>query len=128
VNEDEVGGDSFRERLSTAGEDALGEITQALLDNPLFNTALATALGAGERALAAQRSAMSVLSIPSASDFERLERRLRSLSNRLEVIEDRLDEIEDEAAAATARRRSGPARSGGSGADQERITVPEPDS
>jgi hypothetical protein len=125
VNEDEIGSESFRERLSTAGEDALGEITQALLDNPLFNTALATALGAGERALAAQRSAMSVLSIPSASDVERLERRLRSLSNRLEVIEDRLDEIEDEAVAA--RRRSGPARSAGAGADQDRLRVSEPE-
>jgi hypothetical protein len=135
---DEAEAESFRERLSTAGEEALGEIAQALLDNPLFNQALATALGAGERALAAQRSAMSALSIPSASDVERLERRLRSVSNRLEVMEDRLDEIEDAAAAANRRRRSERARSERSrsepagserpGADQERLTVSEPDS
>src|SRR5215218_2797596 len=32
----------LRERLSTAGEEALGEVTQALLENPLFNQVLAT--------------------------------------------------------------------------------------
>jgi hypothetical protein len=122
LSEDELQGQGFRERLSTAGEDALGEITQALLDNPLFNQALATALGAGERALAAQRSAMSALSIPSASDLERIERRLRSVSNRLEAVEDRLDEIEDEAAAARARPRAA-----SPGGDQDRATLSEPD-
>src|SRR5688500_2749163 len=62
----------LRERLSSAGEEALGEITQALLENPLFNQVLATTLGAGEKALSAQRSAMSALNIPSASDVERM--------------------------------------------------------
>jgi hypothetical protein len=128
LNEHDDEAEGFRERLSTAGEEALGEITQALLDNPLFNQALAAALGAGERALAAQRSAMSALSIPSASDVERIERRLRSVSNRLEVLEDRLDEIEDAAAAARARERSERRRSGRSREDQDRLTVSEPDS
>jgi hypothetical protein len=94
----------LRARLSTAGEEALGEVTQALLENPLFNQVLATTLGAGERALAAQRSALGALNIPSASDVERLERRLRSLSNRLEAVEDRLDDI---AADAAATRKAG---------------------
>jgi hypothetical protein len=93
----------LRERLSTAGEEALGEITQALLENPLFNQVLATTLGAGEKALSAQRTAMSALNIPSASDVERLERRLRSFSNRLEEVEDRLDEVSSE---LSAQRRS----------------------
>ena len=88
----------LRERLATAGEEALGEVTQALLENPLFNQVLATTLGAGERALSAQRSAMRTLSIPDSADIERLERRLRSLSGRLEDVEDRLDEISDELA------------------------------
>jgi hypothetical protein len=126
LTEDELRDQGFRERLSTAGEDALGEITQALLDNPLFNQALATALGAGERALAVQRSAMSALSIPSASDVERLERRLRSVSHRLEAMEDRLDEIED--AAAASRPRSEPTSSQASPAGHERLTVSDPDS
>lgn len=93
----------LRERLSTAGEEALGEITQALLENPLFNQVLATTLGAGERALSAQRSALGALNIPSASDLERLERRLRSLSNRLEEVEDRLDDMAAELSAARKR-------------------------
>jgi chromosome segregation ATPase len=94
----------LRDRLSSAGEEALGEMTQALLENPLFNQVLATTLGAGERALAAQRSAMSAMNIPAASDLERIERRLRSLSGRLEEVEDRLDDMADELAAL---RRSG---------------------
>ena len=108
MSEQESDDRSLRERLSAAGEEAVGEVAQALLDNPLFNQALASALGAGERALEAQRSAMNALNIPSASDFERLERRLRSVSNRLDSLEDRLDEIADDVAAA---RR--PARAGG---------------
>jgi len=90
----------LRERLATAGEEALTEITQALLENPLFNSVLATTLGTGEKVLSAQRSAMSALNIPSASDVERLERRMRSFSNRLEVVEDRLDDISSEQRAA----------------------------
>ena len=96
--------EGLRERLSTAGEEALGEMAQALLDNPLFNSVLATTLGAGERALAAQRSAMSAMNIPAASDLERIERRLRSLSGRLEEVEDRLDDM---AAELAALRKSG---------------------
>jgi hypothetical protein len=125
LSDEEIRAEGLRERLSTAGEEALGEITQALLDNPLFNQALVAAVGAGERALAAQRSAMSALSIPSASDLERLERRLRSVSNRLEAVEDRLDEIEDAAAS-----RKAPARSlnPDSERDQDGVTTSELDS
>ena len=101
----------LRERLSAAGEEAFEEVTQALLDNPLLNQALASALGAGERALAAQKSAMSALNIPSADDFERLERRLRSISNRLDDLEDRLDEMSDDVVALRGHR---------SGASQDR--------
>src|SRR5918992_5849264 len=91
----------LRERLSTAGEEALAEITQALLENPLFNQVLATTLGAGEKAPSAQRPAISALNLPSASDVERLERRMRSFSNRLEEVEDRLDDVASEQRAAT---------------------------
>jgi hypothetical protein len=80
--------------LRSRGEEAVGELAQALLENPLFNSALGRALGAGERAAQAQRSAMGAAGIASSADLERLEKRLRSLSARLEVLEDRLDEIE----------------------------------
>src|SRR5918996_5568896 len=95
----------FRDRLSSAGEDALGELAHNLLENPVFNQALATALGAGERALQAQRSALTALNIPSGSDLERLERRLRSVSDRLETLEDQLDDVSREVEAL--RKRTG---------------------
>jgi len=97
---EESGGGGLRER----GEEALGDLAQALLDNPVFGQALTKAMGAGERAAQAQRSAMGALNIPAASEVERLEQRLRSLSNRLEEVEDRLDDAMDELAAI--RRRS----------------------
>jgi CRP-like cAMP-binding protein len=81
--------------IRTRGEEAVGELAQALLENPLFNSALGRALGAGEAALQAQRSAIGALSLASVSDIERLEQRLRSLSGRLEEIEDRVDELAD---------------------------------
>lgn len=80
--------------LRARGEEALGELAQALLENPLFNSALGRALGAGERAVQAQRSAMGALNVASGADLERLEQRLRSLSARLEAVEDRLDELQ----------------------------------
>jgi hypothetical protein len=83
----------LRDRVSAAGEEAIGDLAQALLENPLLNQALATALGAGERAVQAQRSAMGALNLPAASDVERLERRMRSISERVETVEDRIDEI-----------------------------------
>jgi chromosome segregation ATPase len=99
-----------RPNLRARGEEALGDLAQALLENPLVGQALSTALGAGERAAAAQRSAMGALNIASSSDLERLSRRLRSLSDRLEAVEDRLDELADDlgalrAEAARAGRR-----------------------
>jgi CRP-like cAMP-binding protein len=87
--------------LRARGEEAVGELAQALLENPLFNSALGRALGAGERAASAQRSAMGALNVASSSDVERLEQRLRSLSGRLEAIEDRLDDVADRLAELT---------------------------
>lgn len=91
--------------LRARGEEAVGELAQALLENPVFSSALGKALGAGERAASAQRSAMGALNLASVSDVERVEQRLRSLSGRLEAIEDRLDEVVDELSAL--RRRLG---------------------
>jgi hypothetical protein len=96
---DEHADDGLRERISKVGEGAIGDVAQAILDNPLLNQALSTALGAGERAMQAQRSAMSALNVPQATDLERLERRLRSISERVEGLEDRLDDLGDELAA-----------------------------
>jgi chromosome segregation ATPase len=94
-----------RSNARARGEEALAELADAMLDNPLLNQALSTALGAGERAVQAQRSAIGALNLASSADVERLERRLRSLSERLEAVEDRLDEIAQQLAA-----RGGPGR------------------
>ena len=89
--------------LRARGEEALGDLAEALLDNPIFHGALSRAAGAGERAAQAQRSALGALNIPASADVERLEQRLRSLSARLESVEDQLDEAMDEMAALRRR-------------------------
>jgi hypothetical protein len=112
---DELAAGGFRSR----GEEALGDLAQALLENPLFSQAVTAALGAGERAAQAQRTAMGALNIPAASELERLEQRLRSVSNRLESVEDGLDDLSDE--LAVLRRRLSALREGpGEGDERSR--------
>lgn len=77
--------------IRARGEEAVADLAQALLENPLFSQALGKALGAGERAAQAQRAALGALDLPSASDVERLSRRVRALSDRLEALEDSVD-------------------------------------
>jgi hypothetical protein len=89
--------------LRARGEEAIGELAQALVDNPVFSGALARALGAGERAASAQRQAIGALNLAASSDVERLEQRLRSFSARLEAVEDLLDGLGDEVAALRRR-------------------------
>src|SRR6185436_11568182 len=74
--------------LRARSEQAIGELAQALLDSNVLENAVAAAFGAREKALEAQQAAMGALNLPSAGDVERLERRVRSLSQRLEEIED----------------------------------------
>ena len=86
--------DGIKQRLTRSGEDALGKLTQDLLENPLVVGALTRAFGAREKAAQAQEVAMGALNIPSAADLERLTRRLRSVSQRLEGIEDGVDRLD----------------------------------
>jgi uncharacterized protein Yka (UPF0111/DUF47 family) len=92
VTHDEDEQDGLRAR----SEQAIGEIAQALIDNPTLHNAISAAFGAREKAIEAQQAAMSALNLPSASDVERLERRLRSFSQRLEEVEEQFDEISRE--------------------------------
>lgn len=82
-----------QEGLRARSEQAIGEFAQALLDSQVLENAVAAAFGAREKAAEAQHAAMSALNLPSAGDVERLERRLRSLSQRLEEVEDQIDRV-----------------------------------
>lgn len=77
--------------LRARSEQAIGEFAQALLDSQVLENAVAAAFGAREKALEAQQAAMAALNLPSAGDVERLERRVRSLSQRLDELEDVVD-------------------------------------
>lgn len=94
-DEYEQDGDGLRARA----EQALGELAQALIENPTLHDAVTAALGAREKALEAQQAAMSALNLPSATDVERLERRLRSFSQRLEDVEEAIDDLSRELGA-----------------------------
>jgi chromosome segregation ATPase len=89
---------SFVDRLSRQGEEALGKIAEELISNPVINAAIARAFEAREKAVQAQEAAMGALNLPSAADIERVTRRLRSLSQRLEGIEDAIDRLEERVA------------------------------
>ena len=108
-----------RSGIRAKGEEALGDLAQALLDNPVFSQALSRALGAGERAAQAQRTAMSAVGVSASSDLERLERRLRLLSSRLEEIEDRIDDLGAEVSALRRQASEAPVAADQGG-------VPEP--
>ena len=82
-----------QESLRARSEQAIGEFAQVLLDSNVLENAVAAAFGAREKALEAQQAAMSALNLPSAGDVERLERRVRSLSQRLEEVEDQVDRM-----------------------------------
>jgi len=80
--------------MTRQGEETIGKLAQELLENPMVTGALSAALETRERAMRAQEVALSALNLPSASDLERLTRRLRSVSQRLEGVEDVLDRLE----------------------------------
>jgi len=98
----------IRERVTRHSEEAIGKLASELLENPMVSGALSAAFETRERALRAQEAAMGALNLPSASDLERLTRRLRGVSQRLEGIEDGLDRLEqrlDDLNAANALDR-----------------------
>jgi chromosome segregation ATPase len=97
------GEDSGIRRVTRQGEEAIGKLAQELLENPLVSGALTAALQTRERAMHAQEAALGALNLPSASDLERLTRRLRSVSQRLEGIEDGLDRVEQKLGRLEAR-------------------------
>ena len=99
-------GEGLRGRLSARGEEALAELVQALLENPVLKQMIDRAFGARDAATSATSQALKNVGVPSSSEVDRLERRLRGLSERLEAVEDRLDELAAEA-VASRRKDSG---------------------
>ena len=85
-----------QDSLRARSEQAIGEIAQALIDNPTLHNAISAAFGAREKAIEAQHAAMAALNLSSATDLERLERRLRSFSQRLEEVEEQIDDLSRE--------------------------------
>lgn len=108
-----------QESLRARSEQAIGELAQALLDSQVLENAVAAAFGAREKALEAQQAAMAALNLPSAGDVERLERRLRSVSQRLEEVEDEIDRVSREIGGLrrqlAAERRNEAAEAGSEG-------------
>src|ERR1700733_1864329 len=86
---------SLKGRVTRQGEEAIGKLAQELLESPVVSRALSAAFETRERAVRAQELAMGTMNLPSASDLERLTRRIRSGSQRLEGIEDGLDRLDD---------------------------------
>jgi predicted nucleic acid-binding Zn-ribbon protein len=87
--------EGFKSRVTRQSEEAIGKLAQELLENPVVSGALSRAFETRERAMRAQEVAMGALNLPSASDLERLTRRVRSVSQRLEGIEDGLDRLDE---------------------------------
>jgi chromosome segregation ATPase len=98
--------------LRARSEQAIGEIAQALIDNPTLHNAISAAFGAREKAIEAQQAAMGALNLSSATDLERLERRLRSFSQRLEEVEEQIDDLSRELGAIRRQTARKPAKKG----------------
>ena len=90
------GNDGIRDKVQSKGEKAAADIAQALIGSPAFGQAVSAAVSARDRAAEAQRVAMGAMGVSSQDDAERLERRVRVLSDRLEETEDRLDAALDQ--------------------------------
>ena len=98
--------------LRARSEQAIGELAQALIDNPTLHNAIGAAFGAREKAIEAQQAAMSALNLSSATDLERIERRLRSFSQRLEEVEEQVDDLSREVGALRRQTAKKPAKKG----------------
>lgn len=88
--------EGIRDRVQSKGEKAAADIAQALIGSPAFGQAVSAAVSARDRAADAQRAAMGAMGVSSQDEAERLERRVRVLSDRLEETEDRLDAALDQ--------------------------------
>ncbi|HMT05315.1 MAG: hypothetical protein KDB48_10090 [Solirubrobacterales bacterium] len=85
------GSEGIRDRVQSKGEKAAADFAQVLIGSPAFGQAVSAAVAARDKAADAQKAAMGAMGVSSQDASERLERRVRVLSDRLEETEDRLD-------------------------------------
>jgi hypothetical protein len=100
----------IRGRVTKQGEEAIGKLAQGMLEHPVVTGAVSAAFDARARAIRAQEATMAALNLPSASDVERLTRRLRNVSQRMEAIEEALDGLDERlqrTAAGSVQERLG---------------------
>jgi DNA repair ATPase RecN len=102
--------EGLRSRIANQAEDTIGKLADDLLENPVVNSALQGAFTAREKVGQAQQSAMEALNLPTASDLDKLARRLRSISQRLEEVEDGVDKLGSKLDALTEANRAPAAR------------------
>jgi uncharacterized phage infection (PIP) family protein YhgE len=96
----------LRSRIANQAEDTIGRLADDLLENPMINSALQGAVTAREKVGQAQQSAMEALNLPTASDLDKLARRLRSISQRLDEVEDGVDMLGSKLEAMTEANRA----------------------
>ena len=102
--------EGLRARIANQAEDTIGRLADDLLENPMINSALQGAFTAREKVGQAQQSAMEALNLPTASDLDKLARRMRSISQRLEEVEDGVDRLGTKLEAMIEASRSPAAR------------------
>jgi hypothetical protein len=90
------GNEGIRDRVQSKGEKAAADLASALIGSPAFGQAVSAAVAARDRAADAQRAAMGAMGVSSQDEADRLQRRVRVLSDRLEETEDRLDAALDQ--------------------------------
>jgi predicted nucleic acid-binding Zn-ribbon protein len=96
MSAEDNGNEGIRDRVQSKGEKAAADLAQALIGSPAFGQAVSAAVAARDKAAEAQRAAMGAMGVSSSDESERLERRVRVLSDRLEESEDRLDAALDQ--------------------------------
>lgn len=99
--------DGIGDRIKSAGGQVASGLADAVISSPVFGQAVSAAAAARDRAIEAQQVARNTLNLSSRDEADRLERRIRVLSNRLEETEDRLDDALDELRGLKAEAKRG---------------------
>lgn len=98
--------EGIRDRVVSAGEQVASGLAGVVISSPVFGHAVAAAAAAREKVIEVQQAAREALNLSSRDDADRLERRVRVLSDRLEETEDRLDDALSELRTLKAAERA----------------------